>query len=359
MIVLFTVLGFMGGVVGELWVNSFLLQDPYLSFKTYSDLSKRIDDLVANRVEKKSLNEGEAAIQSAIVKARPAIVSIYKSKNFAKNSLASLTDEDFLGMGTIITNDGWILTNDQVATSEKANYYVVTNAHQLLPAKQVIADENTSAVFLKVEANNFPVAEFVRKEELSEGQTLLAFSGSGGVFVSRIKDLNYAPLTSSVVRSSEEFYKFLMLENSFTPEYSASPLVTSDGKMAGFIADSDGRAVPMNYLLETMKATTQGQVWTRSYLGLTFIDLSEFLNPEIAETKGVLLPKDRKDGGIAADSPAKGILQTGDIIIRIEKEELSENKNLSELLSYYKPGEKLKFTVKRGGEEKELEIILK
>ncbi|NQT49685.1 serine protease, partial [Candidatus Kuenenbacteria bacterium] len=138
-------------------------------------------------------------------------------------------------------------------------------------------------------------------------------------------------------------------------EFLASPVITLDGKVAGLLQSESGLVTPIDHLTEIMKEVVQGQEWQQPYLGIKFYDLAEVLNPQVSEVKGAKIVNQ----GIKSDSPAKGILQAGDIILKIENEELSANKNLTELISQYKPGNSIRFWVKRGEDEQEFEITLK
>lgn len=351
------VIGFLSGVVGELWVNSFLLPDPYLSFKSYSDLSKKIDDLISGQSSRKNLSDEDAALAAAVFRAKPSIVGIYRYKNFYANSLASLGSGDFLGQGAIITSDGWIMTADAVAKSEKAALYVATSNHKIFKVEKIIISQPIGAAFLKISAVDLPVVEFNLKSGLSDGQSVFAFSGKSGARRANIADLNYSKpdAVSGLVRSSEVFYKSILLSLKAETDMLGSPVVTTSGRMIGIIRDESGAVLPMDDCVLLMKGAVKGQAWKQPYLGVKFYDYSEILNPLIADAKGALVLKAR---GLSADSPAKGILQADDVILKVENEELDSNKNLPELLSAYKSGETVKFLIKRAGKEQEVNIKL-
>ncbi|MFH0779945.1 MAG: S1C family serine protease [Parcubacteria group bacterium] len=351
------VVGFLSGVVGELWVNSFLLPDPYLSFKTYSDLTKKIDDLVSGQNSRKNLTDQDFVASAAVQKAKPATVGIYRVKNFAPNASYGLTQNDLLGQGSIITSDGWILTADTVAKSEKTALFVVTADHRIFKTEKTIIDQPSGSAFLKISAVDLPVFEFSLKRDLADSQSVYLFAGKGSVVNANIANLNFSKTESvnEFIRSSEVYYKYIFVSGASNPEFFGGPIVTSAGRMIGFSQDASGMILPVDCYVSLMKKVVKGEPWKQPYLGVKFYDYSEILNSTISNAKGALILKTR---GINADSPAKGILLPDDVILKVESEEIDSNKNLPELLSAYKSGETVKFLIKRAGKEQEVNIKL-
>jgi len=344
--------GFFAGVVGELWVNGFLLPDPYLNFKSYSDLSSKIDDLITTSDSSKNLNSEDMRIAQPINKVEPSLVSVYRYKKLDNDSF--LTEGDYLGKGVFVTNDGWVMTNFIVAQNENVKYYIVDHDHNIYESESILADEKSNSVFLKISANNFSVAEFALKNDIVEGQNVLLFGRDNEIVVRNIKDFNYSDSAEKgFIHTSEAFYKFLTIENSFGDSFVASPVFNFDGKMVGMLHDSTGVVMPVDYLLPILRnIKKEAFVWP--YLGLRYYDLSEVLSTEFDKKKGVLIAK----SGILFNSPAKGILKVGDIIVKIENEEINQNKSLPELVNQYQVGDSILMTVIRGEEELVVEVVL-
>jgi len=354
-VIVSVMIGFLAGVVGELWVNSFLLPDPYLNFKNYHDLTRKIDDLIAGEKQDKDLTEQDAFYREVIGKAQPAIVSIYADKEFKQSGFDTFEKSDFLGQGIIITNDGWILTHSTVANNLAADYWVRLNDKKLYQTEKVINEQRTGIVFLKIQAQNLPVAEFALKNDLTAGQNVFVFSNSK-IKSNNLSQLNYAPKSSikDYIHSSQEFYKFVLLEQEVDSEFIGSPVINLEGKTIGFLAQENGLIIPVDHVLPLLRSLG-GDEYVWPYLGINFYDLSEVLNPNFENKKGAQI---LSTAGIEKTSPAFGILQAGDIIKKVEQEEINENKNLPELISQYQVGDKVRFTIMRDSEQKEVEITL-
>ena len=349
------IIGFLSGVVGELWVNSFLLPDPYLNFKNFSDLSRLIDDLV-NGGQRSGLSDRDLLINENIKKARPALVSVYRYKNFLGGQNINLLPSDLVGQAATITNDGWILTSAEVAQFEKNIFWVETNDHKLYKAVVKSINKTSSIAFLKIEANDLAVVEFSARNNLVNGQAVVIFSSGQEVINSSIKSLNYSDLTdyADFIHSSETFYKFIVLQNQLSKNYFGAPVLTLDGKMAGLYSGASGLVIPVDHFIPAMKSAIKNEKLVKPYLGIKFYDLSEFLNDQNSENRGVKIAS----SGVKADSPAKGFLFADDIILKVEGDELNVNNNLPELLSQYKADQTIKLLVKRGSEEKTIDVKL-
>jgi len=351
LILVVLVLGFGAGVIGELWLNSFLLPEPYLDFKSYSDLSGKIDELLQNQKTDINLHQRDLAIHETIQKVRPGLVKIYYDKNFSSSSVDTLLPDQLLGQGAMITSDGWLMTAANVLPTKNRDYWVVADDHKLYKSEEIMIDQDLGVAFLKIKAGNLPVMEFSLKNNLVDGQSVFLFGFNGGIAGTNIKDRNYSDLSTlaSYKHSSDEFYKFINLCSEVEKEFLGSPVITLDGKMAGFVSDTSGLVVPIDHLSSVMSESVQGQEWARPYLGVKFYDLSEILNPEIDIKKGARIA----ERGIAFKSPLSGLVEPGDIIIEVEGEEINKQNNLPKILAAYKPGDKLELGILVGGEEQE------
>ena len=351
------VIGFLAGVVGELWLNSFLLPDPYLNFQNYSDLSVRLDELIGGRGVDMKLGQQDAAVEKAVTAARPSVVEIYRYKNLSDKVSSTLMPADFVASGAIVTNDGWIMTDRRVADNEKDKLWVVTGDRGVYLSERILLDTGLGLAMVKIKVDNLSVVDFSLRENLMVGQAALLYGPNQRVASAMIKDKSFARLVGSAdyLRGSEQFYKFIQLAEPVNKEFVGSPIVTMSGKMAGVVVDESGLVAPVDHFIGFMKAALENRKWIRPYLGVKFYDLSEVLNPQIADKRGSLISAN----GIAEGSPAKDLLLPGDIIFKVENEELNVNKNLSELVAQYLSGQAIKFAVKRGQDVVDVFVKLK
>ena len=116
---------------------------------------------------------------------------------------------------------------------------------------------------------------------------------------------------------------------------------------------------PIDYFNSIMKSAVQKEEISRSYLGVNFIDLESAPNLSIEQKQGALISGDSSRRAVIANSPAqKAGLQTGDIIIKVENEEVSRSRTLPELIQDYDSGVSVNLTVLRNGKELGISVAL-
>jgi len=353
LIVSMVLIGFLGGVVGELWVNSFLLPDPYLKFKSYSDLSNRINELVNNQQNEQAMSSRDKVLTEAIAKAKPSLVDIYRFRDLSKSPNSSFLPNDWLGFGSVITSDGWILTSRETIKSPSAVFVRLADG-KLIKAEKIVLPKDSEVSFIKIEKTNLDVVNFNLRRDLTDGSEVLVFDNVGAMVRGiQNKSFNEISLERDLIHLSEEPYRQILLSGEETIS-SGRPVFSLEGKMLGVVANGGKTIWPMENFLPIMKAVIKNQEWQRPYLGLKFFDLSEFINPNSTDKTGIKIIAD----GVAYNSPARQKLIPGDIIKKVENDELNENKSLPEVLADYPAKSSLRFLINREGQEKEIIIDL-
>ena len=185
------VIGFLAGVVGELWLNSFLLPDPYLNFKNYSDLSFKLDELIRGGGTRVDLDQRDSAVEKAVNAAWPSVVGIYRYKNLTDKASSTLLPGDFLASGAMVTNDGWLVTDRQIADSEKDNLWVVAGDKGVYLTEKILFDSGLGLAMVKINAANLSVVDFIARENLIVGQSVLLYGAGQRVVSATIKDKSF------------------------------------------------------------------------------------------------------------------------------------------------------------------------
>lgn len=354
------VFGFLAGVVGELWINNFLTPD--IKFKSYQDLTNRLDDLIAekNREIKDILTEYDYSFKSTIDKVNPITVRIFRYKTSGNKLSNVYTDGDVLGAGAILTSDGWILTTKQVVGDPKLDYSVQIQQN-IYPVKEILDDVLSDAILLKVDAVNLPVMQMGSKNSLNVGQSLMVATLNRGVKRATIEDLAGVNLESQVdlIQSSENFYRFVKLNDVYEKDFMGAPVANLDGRVIGFLISEDGLVLPIDYLSSILKTAVQQGEIKRNFIGVNYLDLDLAYNFKSNYQNGAYLLGDGQRPAVIANSPAaKSGLQAGDIIIKVESEEINRYHSLTEIIQDYPVGSKLNFKIIRNGQEQDLTVSL-
>lgn len=354
------VFGFAAGVVGELWVNNFLMSE--LQIKSFADLTSRIDELTAqkNKDFKELLSEQDFSINKIVEKVQPTVVNFYLYKK-PGSSLSNLyLDSESLGSGFVLTADGWLITSKQVITDPRREYTVQVG-QEILAVTEIVDDPITDAVFVKIEKDNLAVAEFGTKNTLNFGQSVLVATGREGVKRATLDDLYFAQVEqlTDFIHSSESFYRYILLSNEFSDKSLGSPVITLDGKVIGILVSQRGEVLPIDYFSNIIKSAVQTGKVLRSYLGVNYLDLQLAPNYQSDYVAGAVLKSDGRQPAVISSGPAgQAGLVADDLIIKVENEEVNKTHTLSQLIQDYQPGVEINLTIIRQGKEMAVKVKL-
>ncbi len=355
-----TFLGLLSGIVGELWINNFLAPD--IQFKNYRDLTQRLDELVAekNKVIKDILNEQDNTFKDVLIHVSATTVKFYNYKTPGSKLSNVYLDKDVIGSGFVLTSDGWLVTDKEVIVNPKAEYSVQIE-DKIYPVKEIFADVMTDIVLAKIDANNLASADLGTKESLSVGQTLMVTTAGRGVKKVSVDNLSYFELNSlnAVVHSTENFDQFIRLSGEFSNDYLGAPVFTLNGRVVGILTATDGSVVPIDYFTNVMKSIVQKGIVERNFLGINYIDLSHTPNFQASETHGAYVIGDANRLPLIVGSPAAAAgIKAGDIIMKVENEEIDAQNNLTQIVQEYPTKATIKLQVKRGDQWLDVSVTL-
>jgi len=360
-IILSIIFGFAAGLLGELWINDFLRTGKTETQKIQT-LTERLDQLTERQDKKLKdiLAEKDLSVSQTIDNVRPAIVSFYTDRKQTNTWNDILMPQNFVGVGTIITADGWILT-DRSVVSDQTSKLAVTFENEVYDVESYVCDTATNACFAKIEAADLPVIDLTSREFLTNGQTALVIS-LNEIYPTTIESLYYSPIKvrSDYVHSSEEFYKTIKLNDQLDEKWLGAPVVNLNGQVFGFLS-TDNVVFPIDNIQNIMRQAIAGEQIARSVLGLHYIDLTEAVGwEEFTEQKqGALIFGIEGKPAILVNSPAqKAGLLANDIIISVDDDPVNENNSLSSLIQSYKAADEIKLKVLRGEEEIEVDVTL-
>ena len=342
-----------------MWINNFLAPD--VQFKNYRDLTTRLDDLIAskNRELKDILTDYDFSYQKVVENIQPVTVRFYNYKKSGNRLENIYLDDQSLGGGFILTSDGWLVTNQNVITDPKKPYSVQIG-NKVYEVNTIFADTLTEVILVKIDANNLPVADLGSSNSLISSQTVLLSALGGNVVRTTVKNLNYADINSStdLIQSSENYYRYVLLDGSFDKIYLGSPIVGLSGKIIGLLLSSDGLVLPIDNLANVMKSIVQKGEVERSFLGVNYLDLQLVPNFDVNTTKGAYLISGSRPA-VIPDSPASKVgLKAGDIIIKVESDEVNEKNSLTRLIQDYQIGADIQLTIIRDGAEQKVNVVL-
>ncbi len=263
-----------------------------------------------------------------------------------------------LGSGFVVEPDGYILTNDHVVESA-SRIRVKLSDSRVIDARLVGADPKTDIAVLKIRASNLPVLHLAKSDQVQVGDWVLAIGSPFG-----LEKTMTAGIISAKGRATgnSTLGSFLQTDAAINPGNSGGPLVNLQGEVVGIntmTAGQDGGFLGVGFAIPASVAddayhqiTGSGKV-TRGWLGIH----GQEVTPAIAKSfnlggcRGVLLA-DVDPGGPAAD----GGLQSGDIILELNDQEIHNTHELSLAVSGLKIGSPSKVKVLRNDQVLSLKV---
>ncbi len=263
-----------------------------------------------------------------------------------------------LGSGFIISEDGYILTNNHVIAD--ADEIIVRLADRSeLQAKLVGTDPRTDVALLKVEGKNLPTVKLGKAKDLKVGEWVLAIGSPFGFDHS---------VTSGIVSAkgrnlpNDNYVPFIQTDVAINPGNSGGPLFNLDGEVVGINSQIFTRsggfmglsfAIPMEVALDVSDQLKASGKVDRGWLGVVIQEV----NKDLAESFGLDKPAGALVAQVLEQGPAdKGGLQVGDVILSIDDHPVIMSADLPHLVGAVKPGKTIKLQVMRDGSRKTLKI---
>lgn len=270
------------------------------------------------------------------------------------------------GSGVIISEKGYIVTNNHVIEGSD-EIVVVLNDKREFTAELIGADPTTDIALLKIEGDDFTTLKFGDSDALKLGEWVLAIGNpynltstvTAGIVSAKARNINILRTTEFSIES------FLQTDAAVNPGNSGGALINTRGELVGIntaIASRTGAftgysfAVPVTIVKKIVKDLMEYGTVQRAILGVTIQDITA----ELASEKGIEDIEGVYVNGVRAGGAAKEAgIKAGDVIISIDGVRVNSGAELQEHVSKYRPGEKVKVIIKRGGKLKQFDVILR
>ena len=269
------------------------------------------------------------------------------------------------GSGVIISNDGYIVTNNHVI--EDGNAIEVTlNDNRKFTAKRVGNDSSTDLALIKIEGAKLPHLVFGNSDSIRVGEWVLAV---GNPF--NLESTVTAGIVSAKGRSIDildDIYRiesFIQTDAAVNPGNSGGALVNTNGELVGIntaIITRSGRyegysfAIPANLARKVIRDIKDfGQV-QRGILGVNIDEVTDELakDLDLPSVEGIYISRVNPESG-AED----GGIRRGDVIIGINGTKTSTIPQLQEQVARFRPGKSIDVDYIRKGKKYSTKVILK
>lgn len=269
------------------------------------------------------------------------------------------------GSGVIISNDGYIVTNNHVIDRSK-EIEVTLNDKRTFKATLVGADPNTDIALLKIDADNLPVIVFGNSDSLKVGEWVLAVGNpfnltstvTAGIVSAKARNIN-------IINSQMKIESFIQTDAAVNPGNSGGALVNTKGELVGIntaIASQTGSyagyafAVPTSIVQKVVSDIRQFGAVQRAVLGVSMQDITS----ELAKEKKLKTMEGAYVAEIVENSAAeKAGIKKEDVIIKVNDVDVKSSAQLQEQIGRYSPGDKVSITVLRDNKEVTMKAELK
>jgi serine protease Do len=292
------------------------------------------------------------------------MISIFGNQSQTSTATAS-------GSGIIISEDGYILTNNHiVSTSSSESYYEVSEATKVTvtlfndeteyEAKIVGMDDQTDLAVIKIDKTGLSKAEFADSDNIKVGEFAMAVGNPLGM-QSSITCGVISAVNREVTDSDGKKFTLIQTDAAINSGNSGGALVNSEGKVIGINTlklsgtgiEGMGFAIPINSTTDITSQLIQYSKVKRPYIGISGMDLDEQTAKKYNLVAGVYV-KSVEDFSAAE----KAGMKAGDVIIEAEGKKISKMDELNEIKNSHNIGDELKIKVNRNGQEKELTVTL-
>jgi len=270
-----------------------------------------------------------------------------------------------IGSGVIISQKGYILTNNHVVKAIGDHHIKVklTDGREY-DADVVGTDPKSDIAVLKIKADTLVAASIGDSDKIQVGDWVVAmgFPYELGLTV-----------TTGIVSAKERniqltrdgYYSFIQTDASINPGNSGGPLVNLRGELIGINTaiysrsggdNGIGFAIPINQAKYIYKRILKDGEIKRAWLGIQITDLT----PELAEKHNLSVKKGILVRGVFRDSPAeKADIRAGDVVISYQGSTVSKANKLRSKVAYTPVGSTVTVTLIRKGKKIKKNVALK
>jgi serine protease Do len=265
-----------------------------------------------------------------------------------------------VGSGFIVRADGVILTNAHVVDGAQEVDVKLTD-HRELKAKVLGVDPQSDIAVIKIDAKNLPTVKLGNPAAVKVGDWVAAIGSPFGFENSVTQGI-----VSAKARTlpDESYVPFIQTDVAVNPGNSGGPLFDLNGEVIGINSQIYSRtggyeglsfAIPIDIAVNVEQQILKYGKVTRGHLGVAIQQVTQGL----ADSFGMPSPNGALVSSVEPGSPAaKAGLKPGDIITKLDGQQVTDSASLPAQIAQTKPGTRLTIQVLRGGKPHDVEVTL-
>ncbi len=276
-------------------------------------------------------------------------------------------EQQSAGSGVLISDDGYILTNNHVVENAKQVEVALFDRREY-SATVVGTDPLTDLAVIKIDETDLPAAFLGNSDNIKVGQWVMAIGNplslsstvTAGIISAKGRSLQ-------IINDRYGVEYFIQTDAAINPGNSGGALVDLQGAVIGIntaIATDGvsaryigyGFAIPANLAKTVAEDLIANGKVSRGYIGVSISDVDAATARAVGLDKptGVMVQDVVEDGAAAASD-----IKAGDIILKIDEKEVRQTNELQNYVARQRAGHKVRLTIYRDGEELERYVTLK
>lgn len=349
-------------------IASILLHSMYLGIEVMP-LSKQNSDQTNVNLTK-TLEESKAnskEVSDMIEEISQSVVGISKIKGtgnsiFLKDSATQLG----LGSGVIITDNGYILTNEHVCGGKYSTCYVTLENGRMYNGTVVWADSEIDLAIVKINVKSLKYVVLGDSESVKVADSVYAIGNPIGFEFQRTVTGGIISAKNRTIKLEEdgkEIYMEDLIQTDATinPGNSGGPLINLNGEVIGInsvkitSAEGIGFAVPINVIKPIVEKLTNNRTVEEGYLGIFGYDkdVIPYIEEDLNLSSGIYVAQ------VVLDGPSsKAGIKIGDIITKIDNTEVNKMTDLRTYVYQKNPDDIVNLTIIRNNKTYSIQVTL-
>jgi len=271
-------------------------------------------------------------------------------------------DRAGMGSGFIVSEDGFVVTNNHVVENARQILVRLPN-RQEYDATLIGTDPRSDLAVLKIEAQEvLPALPLAEEKDVKVGQWVLAIGSPFGLDFSVTAGIVSALGRSLPTETGDNYVPFIQTDVAINPGNSGGPLFNLEGEVIGvnsqIFTRSGGSiglsfAIPASVVSNVVAQIQENGVVERGWLGVSIQDVDR----NLADSFGLDRPRGALIAQVGGDSPAeRGGLLSGDIIIQFDGKDIETSAELPHVVGLITPGTRCQVVIVREGAKTTLEV---
>lgn len=340
----------------------------------YGDVSSTEDFILQDDTQRLSLTSDTSIFSDNAQLSIPMIISNSMDSIVGISVLEPSNDSIFdlnvtqkwgIGTGVIISENGYIITNQHLASRVNSIVYITLNNGKSVQGKVIWNEKNIDLAIVKINETNLTPILLGDSDEIVVGEEVIAIGNPLGMEFQRSATKGIVSGINRTLKIEDDVSSVIMedliqTDASINTGNSGGPLINSNGEIIGIntvkisSAEGIGFAVPINVVKPIIEKLISNNKFSEAYLGLYAYDNSilSYLNNSIS-ADGIYV------ADVISDSPAeKSGIKVGDVITKIDGIKITKMMELRKHLYSKEPGDTILLSLIRNKKQYEFSITL-